>query len=99
MQTNLQLISNLVDPGLPPQAAVDAPRWRMGPQTSWIDPSLELEGRFSEATAGSLRRLGHQVGFIGDWQAGGAAQLIELDGAMLVGAGDPRPGTSSVIGY
>jgi len=99
VQTNLQLISNLLDRGMPPQAAVDAPRWRMGPQTSWSDSSLELEGRFGEATAGSLRRLGHQVGLIGDWEAGGSAQLIELDGTELVGAGDPRPGTSSVIGY
>ena len=99
VQTNLQLISNLLDRGMPPQVAVDAPRWRMGRQTSWTDSSLELEGRFGEATADSLRRRGHQVGLIGDWEAGGAVQLIEVDGAMLVGAGDPRPGTSSVIGY
>ena len=99
VQTNLQLINNLVDAQMPLQAAVDAPRWRMGAQTSWSDASLQLEGRFSEATADSLRRLGHEVGLIGDWEAGGSAQLIQLDDATLVGAGDPRPGTSSVIGY
>jgi gamma-glutamyltranspeptidase / glutathione hydrolase len=99
VQTNLQLIGNLVDRRLALQAAVDAPRWRMGPQTSWTDASLDLEGRFGEATAASLRRRGHQVGLIGDWEAGGSAQLIEVDGTELVGAGDPRPGTSTVIGY
>ena len=99
VQTNLQLVSNLLDRGMPLQAAVDAPRWRMGPQTSWTDASLELEGRFSEATAHSLRGLGHKIGRIGDWEAGGAAQLIEIDGTTLVGAGDPRTGTSTVIGY
>ena len=99
VQTNLQLINNLVDAQMPLQAAVDAPRWRMGAQTSWSDASLQLEGRFSEATADALRRLGHEVGLIGDWEAGGSAQLIQLDDATLVGAGDPRPGTSSVIGY
>ena len=99
VQTNLQLVSNIADREMPPQAAVDAPRWRMGSQTSWTDASLELEGRFSEAIAESLRKRGHQVGLIGDWEAGGAAQVIELDGTMLVGAGDPRPGTSTVIGY
>src|SRR5439155_24623830 len=51
VQTNLQLVSNIVDREMPPQAAVDAPRWRMGSQTSWTDASLELEGRFSEAIA------------------------------------------------
>ena len=99
VQTNLQLISSLLDQGMPLQTAVDAPRWRMGPQTAWNDDSLELEGRFGEATAEGLRRLGHQGGLIGDWEAGGVAELIELDGTMLTGAGDPRPGTSSVIGY
>jgi gamma-glutamyltranspeptidase / glutathione hydrolase len=99
VQTNLQLISNLIDGGLEVQEAVDAPRWRMGPQTSWTEASLELEGRFGAATAERLRQLGHQVTLIGDWQAGGAAQLISLDDEGLTGAGDPRPGTSAVLGY
>lgn len=99
VQTNLQLISNLIDGGLPVQAAVDAPRWRMGSQTSWSEAWLELEGRFGEATASALRRLGHEVRLIGDWASGGAAQLIAIDGSTLTGAGDPRPGTSSVFGY
>ena len=99
VQTNLQLITNLIDRGMSLQAAIDAPRWRMGPETSWTDASLELEKRFGEICAASLRRLGHDVRLIGDWAAGGAAQLIGIDGVALVGAGDPRPGTSSVLGY
>jgi gamma-glutamyltranspeptidase/glutathione hydrolase len=99
VQTNLQLITNLVDRQLPLQAAVDAPRWTMGSQTSWTETDLSLEGRFGTETAAILEGLGHRVKLIGDWQAGGAAQLIQIDESMLVGAGDPRPGTSSVIGY
>ena len=64
VQTNLQLVSNLIDLGMPVQAAIDAPRWT-----------------------------------IGGWAAGGAAQVVRIDGGMLTGGGDPRPGTSSVIGY
>jgi gamma-glutamyltranspeptidase / glutathione hydrolase len=99
VQTNLQLISNLIDLGMPIQAAVDAPRWTMGGQTSWSDPSLSLEGRFGEGIIRSLRERGHTVTTIGDWSAGGAAQLIRVEDGVLTGAGDPRPGTSTVIGY
>jgi len=99
VQTNLQLISNLVDLGMPVQAAIDAPRWTMGGQTSWSDSNLSLEARFGDAVVRSLRERGHRVEPIGDWAAGGAAQVIRIEGEMLSGGGDPRPGTSSVIGY
>jgi gamma-glutamyltranspeptidase/glutathione hydrolase len=99
VQTNLQLISNLIDLGMPVQAAIDAPRWTMGGQTSWSDSSLSLEARFGEAVMSSVRERGHRVQPIGDWAAGGAAQVIRIEDAMLTGGGDPRPGTSSIIGY
>jgi gamma-glutamyltranspeptidase/glutathione hydrolase len=99
VQTNLQLIQNLIDLGMPVQAAIDAPRWTMGGQTSWTDASLSLEGRFGEAVNRSLTERGHTVHSIGDWAAGGAAQVIGIEDGMLSGGGDPRPGTSSVIGY
>jgi gamma-glutamyltranspeptidase/glutathione hydrolase len=99
VQTNLQLINNLVDLGMPVQAAIDAPRWTMGGQTSWTDPSLSLEARFGEAVTRSLAERGHTVQSIGDWAAGGSVQLIAVEDGMLAGGGDPRPGTSSVMGY
>jgi gamma-glutamyltranspeptidase len=54
---------------------------------------------FGESVMRSLRERGHTLRPIGDWAAGGAAQVIRIDGGMLTGVGDPRPGTSSVIGY
>jgi gamma-glutamyltranspeptidase/glutathione hydrolase len=99
VQTNLQLISNLIDLGMPVQQAIDAPRWTMGGQTSWSDSNLSLEARFGDTVVRSLRERGHSVEPIGDWAAGGAAQVIRIEGEMLTGGGDPRPGTSSVIGY
>lgn len=99
VQTNLQLITNLIDLGMPIQAALDAPRWTMGGQTTWSDSGLSLEARFGDAVIGSLRERGHTVQSIGDWAAGGAAQVIRIEEGMLTGGGDPRPGTSSVIGY
>jgi gamma-glutamyltranspeptidase / glutathione hydrolase len=99
VQTNLQLISNLVDHGMPLQMAVDAPRWTMGAATSWSEDALSLEGRFGAEAAARLKGWGHTVRLMGDWQAGGAAQLIRVDDGVLTGAGDPRPGTSCVMGY
>jgi gamma-glutamyltranspeptidase / glutathione hydrolase len=99
VQTNLQLINHLIDDQLPVQATVDEARWRMGSQTAWNDASLELEGRFGRATAEALRHRGHQVALLEDWASGGSAQLIAIEDDILVGAGDPRPGTSAVLGY
>ena len=99
VQINLQLISALVDRGAGPQEAVEWPRWTMGGQTDVTESWLRLEGRLGEATLTRLRRRGHQAELIGDWAAGGAAQLIQIEREGLTGAGDPRPGTSTVLGF
>lgn len=100
VQTNLQVLSHLLEFGNDLRSAVDAPRWTMGQQSGSQDQSLALEGRFGQAVANDLSERGHAVTLAGDWAAGGAVQAIELraDG-MLSGAGDPRPGTSAVLGY
>ncbi len=100
IQTNLQLISQLVDVGADIQAAVDAPRWTMGLQASWSGTDLKLESRFGEDVFRELQERGHECEMIGAWAAGGSVQAIGLqpDGTLL-GAGDPRPATSSVIGF
>jgi gamma-glutamyltranspeptidase/glutathione hydrolase len=99
VQTNLQLISQLVDFKADIQAAVDAPRWTMGSQTEWAETNLSLEARFDQEVARELSERGHAVERIGEWAAGGAAQIIGLDDGMLIGAADPRPGTSAITGY
>ncbi len=99
VQINLQLISALVDRSAGPQEAVDWPRWTMGEQTEVTESWLRLEGRIGEETATRLRRRGHRAELIGDWAAGGAAQLIQIEREGLTGAGDPRPGTSTVLGF
>lgn len=99
VQINLQLISALVDRGAAPQEAVDWPRWTMGEQTEVRQNWLRLEGRFGLETLTGLRHRGHQAELVGEWGAGGAAQLIQIEPDGLTGAGDPRPGTSTVLGF
>ena len=90
-QTQAALVTRVIDRGLGPQAAVEAPRWLFG--RTWGDASraLRLEGRFAPDVAGELRRRGHDVHVVEDWSdVMGHAQLIRVDADGLVGASDPR---------
>lgn len=97
-QWSTQVVSNVVDHGMPLQDAIDAPRWYSYPGTDpgslGKSPVLRAEGRVPEASRDALSKLGHVVETLGPWSGGGAVQLIQLDHAngVLRGATDPRPG-------
>jgi len=97
-QWSTQVISNVVDHGMPLQDAIDAPRWYSYPGTDpgslGKSPVLRAEGRIPEAVRDALAKLGHVVETLGPWSGGGAVQLIQLDQdkGVLRGATDPRPG-------
>lgn len=89
-QIQMQLISNVVDYGLEPQAAIEAPRWLAGSDT---DDDLLLEGGFPEGTVQRLAARGHRVTLIDAWNTGaGHAQMILRDPGtgILRGGADPR---------
>ena len=98
VQTNLQLVTSLLDFGLNPVEAVEAPRWRhlQNPTESTVphtcEDALNLESRFDPATQEALRRLGHPVNVIEPWAATGSAVVIQHDPATgtLHGGADPR---------
>jgi gamma-glutamyltranspeptidase/glutathione hydrolase len=97
-QWNTQIISNIVDHGMLPQEAVEAPRFHSFPGTDPASlgrpPVVKAEDRVPEATRAALSRMGHTVQALGAWGGGGAVQLIQLDreSGVLRGASDPRPG-------
>ncbi len=100
VQTNLQVLCNLIDFGMRLQEAVDAPRWLMGSPSSLEQADLTLEDRIPRATLEGLQAKGHRVELRDAWSAGGAVQTIRLDPRGLrEGATDPRPGTGSVAGW
>jgi len=90
-QGHLQVVANLVDSGLNPQAALDVPRFR------WLeDDRVALEtNRLPEATVAALGERGHDVVAEdeyfdrgGHW---GGGQFIYRDAdGTLVGGSDPR---------
>ena len=90
-QTQAALVTRLIDRGLGPQAAVEAPRWLYG--RTWGEPTraLRLEARFGEAVADDLARRGHEVRVVEAWSdLMGHAHVIRVDAGGLLGASDPR---------
>jgi gamma-glutamyltranspeptidase / glutathione hydrolase len=98
VQTNLQVITHVLDFGMSVAEAVEAPRWRhtQNPTESTVPHTckdeLILEGRFSEEVRDGLARRGHALNVIGDWEATGSEMMIQIDpeSGALFGAADPR---------
>ena len=98
VQTNLQLVTHVIDFGMNPQEAVAAPRWRdlQNPMESTVPHTcanaLQLEGRFPEEVCEALALKGHELQLLGDWGGPGSAQaiLINPESNALSGGSDPR---------
>ncbi len=98
VQTNLQLVTHVLDFGMTPQEAVSAPRWRslQNPMESTIPHTcsnhLQLEKRFPSDTQEGLAQKGHELQLIGDWGGPGSAQMIQIhhESGALIGGSDPR---------
>jgi gamma-glutamyltranspeptidase/glutathione hydrolase len=85
-QGQVQIVANLEDFGMNPQAAMDAPRWRIRD-----DGKVMLEHGCDAQAAGRLSALGHDVVLCerGDLEFGGAQLVLALaDG--YAGASDAR---------
>jgi oxamate amidohydrolase len=90
-QTQAALVTRLVDRGLDPQAAVEAPRWLFGRTWGEETRSLRLEDRFGDGVRESLRERGHEVEVVEAWSdLMGHAQLIRIEPTGFTGASDPR---------
>ncbi|BDI29283.1 gamma-glutamyltransferase [Capsulimonas corticalis] len=88
VQTNLQVISQIIDHGRDPQEAIESPKWRVaddGPGLT-VEPSLPLDACYS------LRKLGHDLTVGAPWSGSCASQVIlkDLENDVLLGGSDPR---------
>ncbi len=84
-QGHVQVVGRIVDHGQNPQAACDAPRFR------WCQGlDVNCEHGFPGETLDELRRRGHRLTVVDDYEEFGSAQAIwRLDGGYL-GVSDPR---------
>ncbi|WP_186399865.1 gamma-glutamyltransferase [Stappia sp. P2PMeth1] len=88
------VLSNIVDFGMDPQEAIDAPRMFFD-ETTHV---LQAERHVPHETLVGLRDLGHQVEIVAEPIGGGQAILIDRARGVLVGGSDPRK-DGCAIGY
>jgi gamma-glutamyltranspeptidase / glutathione hydrolase len=95
-QALLQVLLNVIDFGMGPQQAVEAPRFQTEAMYGsfafheFQPGKVNLEGRIPQATANALTALGHQITVTGDWSNGSAPTVILKKGEVLEGGADPR---------
>lgn len=90
-QTQIALLTRVLDLGLDIQTAINQPRWRWGRTWGQASARLGLEGRIDTTVRNKLRQRGHQLQVEADWSAAmGHAHMIQIQDDRLLGACDPR---------
>jgi gamma-glutamyltranspeptidase len=74
------------------QQAITAPRWLLGRTWGQSSDSLKLESRFAPEIIDGLRKLGHEVDVIGEFDemVGHAAAIVRDADGIFAGGFDPR---------
>jgi gamma-glutamyltranspeptidase / glutathione hydrolase len=97
-QALLQVLLNIIEFGMTPQQAVEAPRFQTEHFFAsfgfheFVPGRVSLEGRMAQATANKLVSLGHRVMMGGDWSNLSAPVAIIMKDGVLSGGADPRRG-------
>lgn len=99
-QTQTALFTRMVDYGMDPQSAIDAPRWVWGRTWGEQTQELKVEGRVADDVLARLGSAGHTVrkvaGFDGIM---GHANAILRDGRGFLQGGSDRRSDGSAIGW
>ncbi len=89
----LEAAMNVIDYGMGPQAAVDAPRFH----EQWLPDVIFAEpGAFSAHVVRRLSRMGYRLRIGGQW---GAAEMIEVTPQGFLGANDRRRPAGAALGF
>lgn len=103
-QALLQVLLNIIEFGMNPQEAVEAPRFDTQHYVSSFDDheflpgSLNLESRIADKTIEELKRRGHKVKLQSDWGTLSSPTVIRYDTRTSVSSAgaDPRRGRYAV---
>ena len=88
LQTQSQMLLNVLEFDMNVQEAIEAPRVRV-----YRDRLVDVEGRIDPATRAGLTERGHQVNVLDDWSwvvGGGQAIARDPDSGALMAGADPR---------
>ena len=87
-QGQVQVLMNLIDFGLNPQEALDAPRWQ------WIrDKQIQLESTYPQEIAEALRKRGHVIEYVDSRLSFGRGEIIlKRENGAYAGASESRAG-------
>jgi gamma-glutamyltranspeptidase/glutathione hydrolase len=95
-QALLQVLLNILEFGMSPQEAAEAPRFETEHFYSsfafheFIPGKVNLEGRIPKATGDALTALGHKITMATNWSNHSAPTVILKKEGVLHGAADPR---------
>ena len=97
VQTNMQVLSSIIDHNFLVGEAVSMPRWThyQNLTESTIPHStpefISMEDRFSIEAVNYIKEMGHEVKLVGPWEGKGSEGMISLRSGDLLGAAvDPR---------
>jgi gamma-glutamyltranspeptidase / glutathione hydrolase len=88
LQTQSQMLLNVLEFDMNVQEAIEAPRVRV-----YRDHLVDVEGRIDPATRAGLTERGHQVNVLDDWSwvvGGGQGIARDPDSGALMAGADPR---------
>ena len=92
-QAHVQVLMNMIDFNLNPQAALDAPR------IMWIDDKkIQVENDFKPEIIDELKKLGHEVEVVCDFKSMGRGQIILKDKDVYIGGTEKRT-DSNIFSY
>ncbi|MFD0694367.1 gamma-glutamyltransferase [Paenibacillus sp. GCM10027628] len=99
-QTQLSILTGVLDYGLSIQEAISLPRWVYGRTWGEDGDALKLEHRLDTDVYTRLKKWGHRVETVNSWDGiMGQAQGIVIDSnGIMSGAADPR-GDGLAIGW
>ncbi len=96
-QATLQVLLNILEFGMTPQEAVEAPRFQSFHFYSsfghheFTPGKLSLEGRIPAETARRLEEMGHRIEVGGEWSNPSGPTVIQIvEDGVLQGGADPR---------
>jgi gamma-glutamyltranspeptidase/glutathione hydrolase len=95
-QALLQVLLNILEFGMSPQEAVEAPRFQSSHfynsfgYHEFTPGKVSIEGRIPRPTIQKLIELGHVAQPAADWSNTSAPTVIQLIGGVLNGGADPR---------